>query len=124
VKLCSKLSFFPEFFVSFVLFLCRDTLCKGLGFFSLPDNKSHKICDKKLAGRQGLANPTFKVSLFLSKISVELLKLKENVEGFQDQSQAISAAFGAGKQLIGSQHMHALKEPHCTLFLVMRTNAR
>lgn len=70
VKLSLKLPLFPQFFVSSVLFLCWDTLCEGLVFFSFLDNKSHKICDRKLAGRRVLANPAFKVSLFLSKISV------------------------------------------------------
>lgn len=70
VKLHPKLSLFPQFFVSFVLFLCQDTLCKVLVVFSFPDHKSHQICNRKLAGRQVLANPAFKASLFLSKKGV------------------------------------------------------
>lgn len=41
VKLHPKLSLFPQFSVSFVLFLCQDTLCKALVVFSFPDHKSH-----------------------------------------------------------------------------------
>lgn len=44
------------------------------------------------------------------------------MEGFQDQRQAISAAFGAGKQMSEYQHTLALKETYCTLFLVMLTD--
>lgn len=50
---------------SFVLFLSWDALCKGF-----PNSNSCRIDDRKLAGRQVLANCAFKVSLFLSKISV------------------------------------------------------
>lgn len=50
---------------SFVLFLSWDALCKGF-----PNSSSCRIDDRKLAGRQVLANRAFKVSLFLSKISV------------------------------------------------------
>lgn len=48
----------------------------------------------------------------------------ENVECFQDQRQFVSAAFGAGKQMIENQHTHALKATYCTLFLVILTTAR
>lgn len=50
--------------------------------------------------------------------------VNENVECFQDQRQAISAAFGAGEQMMENEHAHALKATYCTLFLVMLTTAR
>lgn len=65
-----KIVCFPQFFLNFILFFCWDTLCKGFVFFSFPGSKSHKISERKLAGTQVLANPVFKVSLFLSKISI------------------------------------------------------
>lgn len=49
---------------SFFMFLCWDALYKGF-----PNSNSCRIDDRRLAGRQVLVNHTFKVSLFLSKIS-------------------------------------------------------